>query len=43
MTKFSPHLLVMVGYSVLVSDAQKPGLTKLFEQVHDIRLRDRVP
>ena len=29
----------MVGYGVLVSDAQAPGLAKRFDQSHDVRLR----
>ena len=34
--------LIMVGYGVLVSDAQAPGLAKLFDQVQDMRLRNGV-
>ena len=32
----------MVGYGVLVSDAQAPGLAKPFDQGHDVGLRDCV-
>lgn len=34
--------LVMVGYGVLVSRTQAPGLAKLFDQVHDVCLRDGI-
>ena len=34
--------LIMVGYGVLVSDAQAPGLAELFDQVQDMRFRNGV-
>jgi hypothetical protein len=34
--------LIMVGYGVLVADAQAPGLAELFDQIQDMRLRNGV-